>query len=51
MKIIAAALLASQAAAFTVCPAVSRVNTQLAAGDYEPMEGEGKINLKVCLCS
>eukprot|EP00527_Entomoneis_sp_CCMP2396_P003128 CAMPEP_0198137178 /NCGR_PEP_ID=MMETSP1443-20131203/717_1 /TAXON_ID=186043 /ORGANISM="Entomoneis sp., Strain CCMP2396" /LENGTH=115 /DNA_ID=CAMNT_0043798527 /DNA_START=45 /DNA_END=392 /DNA_ORIENTATION=- len=50
MKYIAGALLIAQAGAFTVyCPPVARANTQLAAGDYEPLEGESKINLKIDL--
>ena len=45
MKYLFCALVASQAAAFTVVQP-SRAATHLAA-EYEPMEGEGKINLKV----
>lgn len=50
MKFIATSLLICQATAFTVAPS-NHVQTRLAAGDYEPMEGEGKINLKVDLDS
>jgi hypothetical protein len=49
MKFFTACLLISQAAAFTVAPQ-SRAATHLYA-DYEPMEGEGKMNLKVRLVS
>jgi CDGSH-type Zn-finger protein len=42
------ALLFGQAAAFTAVPQPVRLaGTILRAGDYEPIEGEGKINLKV----
>ena len=43
------ALLVGQAAAFTVVPQPVRLpsTSSLRAGDYEPIEGEGKINLKV----
>mmetsp|Transcript_87788 Transcript_87788/g.253510 ORF Transcript_87788/g.253510 Transcript_87788/m.253510 type:complete len:105 (-) Transcript_87788:339-653(-) len=51
MKFFAAFLLASQAAAFSVVPGRNTADTRLFAGDYEPMEGEGKINLKVDLDS
>mmetsp|Transcript_39162 Transcript_39162/g.81293 ORF Transcript_39162/g.81293 Transcript_39162/m.81293 type:complete len:106 (-) Transcript_39162:346-663(-) len=44
----AASLLLAQSSAFTVSPA-ARPATQLAAGDYEPLEGESKINLKIDL--
>jgi len=50
MKYVApAALLFCQATAFSVVPRQSQpfATTKLSAGDYEPMEGEGKINLKV----
>jgi hypothetical protein len=39
-------LLVSQAYCFTVVKP-SMPSTRLSAGDYEAMEGEGKINLKV----
>jgi hypothetical protein len=45
MKYLVAALILSQAAAFTVV-GKARAPTQLMA-EYTPMEGEGKINLKV----
>lgn len=52
MKFLAALLLISQAAAFTVAPSHGGIQTtRLAAGDYEPMEGEGKLNLKIDLDS
>ena len=47
---IATASLICQATAFTVAPQGS-VQTRLNAGDYEPMEGESKINLKIDLDS
>jgi len=49
MKYVAPALLFCQAAAFTVAPhQQSRTSSsRVYAGDYAPMEGEGKINLKV----
>lgn len=50
MKYILATVLTAQAAAFTQI-AKPNMQTQLFAGDYEPMEGEGKINLKVDLDS
>jgi CDGSH-type Zn-finger protein len=50
MKYILAALLFSQAAAFTLVSQPS-TQTRLFAEDYELMEGEGKINLKVDLDS
>ena len=46
MKYIVAALLLAQVAAFTTVSPLARGQTRLAA-EYEPMEGEGKINLKV----
>jgi hypothetical protein len=46
MKHIIAALILSQAAAFTFVNQ-PRMPTALSAGTYTPMEGEGKINLKV----
>jgi CDGSH-type Zn-finger protein len=50
MKFIVASLLLAQAAAFTMVAQPS-MQTRLYAGDYEPMEGEGKINLKIDLDS
>lgn len=52
MKFLLASLLISQAVAFApaITPASAR-NTILGAGDYEPMEGEDKINLKIDLDS
>ena len=50
MKYILASLLFCQATAFTVVPK-SAAQTALFAGDYEPMEGESKINLKIDLDS
>lgn len=53
MKLIAAttvAIFASQAAAFQVAPRGASPPTALFA-EYEPMEGEGKINLKIDLDS
>ena len=53
MKYVApAALLFCQATAFTVVPQLAVPSaftgtTSLRAGDYAPLEGEGKINLKV----
>mmetsp|Transcript_21874 Transcript_21874/g.62339 ORF Transcript_21874/g.62339 Transcript_21874/m.62339 type:complete len:107 (-) Transcript_21874:2711-3031(-) len=49
--LVATALLAAQAAAFTVAPGNQPSSTRLFAGDYEPMEGESKINLKIDLDS
>ena len=52
MKYIALFLAISQAAAFTVAPQqANAANSCLFAGDYEPLEGEGKINLKIALDS
>ena len=49
MKYFLLALLASQASAFTT---VSKPNTQTALfAEYEPMDGESKINLKIDLDS
>jgi hypothetical protein len=42
MKYIVAALLFFQATAFTVVP--TNMETRLFAGEYEAMEGEGKIS-------
>mmetsp|Transcript_32125 Transcript_32125/g.78071 ORF Transcript_32125/g.78071 Transcript_32125/m.78071 type:complete len:106 (+) Transcript_32125:58-375(+) len=50
MKFLLASLLISQAVAFAPM-AQGSVNTALRAEDYEPMEGEGKINLKMDLDS
>ena len=50
MKYILVVVLATQAAAFAPV-AQPRPQTQLFAGDYEPLEGESKINLKVDLDS
>lgn len=48
MKYLVAPLILAQAAAFSVVGPSSRAqSTQLAMADYEPMEGESKINLKV----
>lgn len=47
--LLAAALLVQSAGAFTVAPQSART-TQLRA-EYEPMDGEGKINLKIDLDS
>mmetsp|Transcript_128100 Transcript_128100/g.369010 ORF Transcript_128100/g.369010 Transcript_128100/m.369010 type:complete len:110 (-) Transcript_128100:196-525(-) len=53
MKFLSATLLmmiASQASAFTVGPVANQVaETRLFAAEYVPLEGEGKINLKVDL--
>ena len=46
---VAAALICHSVGAFTVTPA-QRAATKLSA-EYEPMEGEGKINLKIDLDS
>lgn len=46
MKSFVAALICSQAAAFSVLPKQA-TQTALYAGDYEPLDGESKINLKV----
>ncbi|KAL3937943.1 MAG: hypothetical protein SGBAC_007045 [Bacillariaceae sp.] len=48
MKFLLVSLLISQAVAFAPI-AQGSANTALSAGDYEPMEGEGKINLKMDL--
>jgi len=51
MKLVAPTLLfCAQAAAFTVGPQQSRPTSTRVYADYEPMEGEGKINLKVRVC-
>lgn len=50
MKFLTALLVTSQASAFTVGPS-HHAETRLMAGDYVPMEGEGKINLKIDLDS
>ena len=50
MKSILAILLLSQAAAFMVAPKIG-VETRLFADEYTPMDGEGKINLKIDLDS
>jgi CDGSH-type Zn-finger protein len=50
MKYIVASLFLAQAAAFTMV-AQPNMQTRLYAAEYEPMEGEGKINLKVDLDS
>ncbi|CAJ1932948.1 unnamed protein product [Cylindrotheca closterium] len=50
MKFLLASLLISQAVAFAPI-AQGNVNTALRAGDYEPMEGEGKMNMKIDLDS
>ena len=50
MKYIVGALMCYQVGAFTVMPKQA-TPTALFAGDYVPMEGEGKINLKVDLDS
>jgi hypothetical protein len=47
MKYPIAALLVSQAAAFTVVSHPACAQTRIFAGDYEKLDGEGKINLKV----
>ena len=53
MKFLATLLLvSSQASAFTVVPGGCAIHeTRLFAGDYVPLEGEAKINLKVDLDS
>lgn len=51
MKYALVSLFTAQAAAFTVVPGRVVSETHLFAGDYEPMEGEGKINLKIDLDS
>jgi CDGSH-type Zn-finger protein len=50
MKFIVASLLIAPAAAFTMV-AQPNMQTRMYAGDYELMEGEGKINLKIDLDS
>lgn len=50
MKLLLPALLISQAAAFTPMHSAP-IFSSLFAGDYEPMEGEAKINLKIDLDS
>lgn len=47
MKYIIASLLLVQAAAFTAIRPSARAPTHIAAAEYEKMDGEGKINLKV----
>ena len=42
-------LLVSGTAGFSVFPQTRSMETRLFAGDYEPLEGETKINLKVDL--
>jgi hypothetical protein len=54
MKLVAAtvAFLASSAAAFQVAPALRAASSSSALfAEYEPIEGEGKINLKIDLDS
>ena len=53
MKFLSATLLliASQASAFTVGPVNQGAETRLFAAEYVPLEGEGKINLKIDLDS
>ena len=41
------ALCVTSGSAFVVSPRQGAVHVARFAGDYEPMEGEGKINLKV----
>jgi hypothetical protein len=48
--IVAAALFFQTVGAFTVAPP-QRVSTTQLSAEYEPMEGEGKINLKIDLDS
>ena len=48
--LLAATLLCQSVGAFTVAPQTPRASTHLRA-EYEPMEGEGKINLKIDLDS
>jgi hypothetical protein len=50
MKYLVATLLLSQATAFTLV-SQPRVPTAHFAKEYTTMEGEGKINLKVCQSS
>lgn len=50
MKYLVAFLLLSQASAFMVAPSSNGAQTRLFA-EYTPLEGEGKINLKVDLDS
>lgn len=47
MKCIATSLLVTQAAAFAFVGNKARMPTSFLAAEYQPMEGEGKINLKV----
>ena len=47
MKYLVSALLLSQVAGFAFVNKHCAQTTRLFAGDYEPMEDEGKINLKV----
>ena len=47
MKYLASALLLSQASGFAFIPKPRAQTTHLFAADYMPVEGEGKINLKV----
>jgi hypothetical protein len=50
MKYIVAALIFSQATAFTAVPTKTNMETRLFAGEYVPMEGEGKISeSKYCI--
>jgi nitrous oxidase accessory protein NosD len=51
MKFLAVLLILSQAAAFTTVPTRAGHETRLFAGDYVPLEGEAKINLKIDLDS
>jgi hypothetical protein len=46
-----AAVLIAQASAFTTAPSIKNPHTTRVFAEYEPMEGEGKINLKVDLDS
>ena len=47
MKYIVVALALAQAAAFTTVRSVTRPTQPRLMAEYEPMEGESKINLKV----
>ena len=49
MKYLVAALLLAQVAAFTTVAPLTRASTTQLAAEYEKMEGESKINLKVRL--
>lgn len=47
MKFLVSAIVITQAVAFSVVGPQSRSSSKMFAAEYAPLEGEGKINLKV----